>query len=336
MSAYNNPLGEQPDPSYPSGTPTGNPTGTGTGNNSSNRNSRARYSNNPFSADLDEVDDLPSPPSGDNTNNDTITGLQTPQAAAIRPDFQPTSHLHNHATDSSILQSPSTLSFKNPYSASVYSVSSDSLSIAQQPRGSKKPYNLEHTPSAIERQQRHISFAANAQEEINFSDQIATTTTNNLSFLNAPHETNDSELDRDRSMKRHRWGTMRQKNGGPKRSKSSAFKRRISSLGSNGGDHNHNHNQHHLNIPGFHHDNNSSDSVADAPEENGIHRVYFNMSLPDDMVDPESGLPIEQYPRNKIRTTKYTPLTFIPKNLYFQFQNIANVYFLLIVILGVR
>lgn len=42
------------------------------------------------------------------------------------------------------------------------------------------------------------------------------------------------------------------------------------------------------------------------------------------------------YPRNKIRTAKYTPLTFIPKNIWFQFHNIANIYFLFIIILGVR
>ena len=53
------------------------------------------------------------------------------------------------------------------------------------------------------------------------------------------------------------------------------------------------------------------------------------------MIDDETGAPIKQYARNKIRTAKYTPLSFIPKNLYFQFQNVANIYFLFIVILGV-
>ena len=32
------------------------------------------------------------------------------------------------------------------------------------------------------------------------------------------------------------------------------------------------------------------------------------------MIDSQ-GRPITQYPRNKIRTTKYTPITFLPKNL---------------------
>lgn len=51
------------------------------------------------------------------------------------------------------------------------------------------------------------------------------------------------------------------------------------------------------------------------------------------MID-EEGNPIMQYPRNKIRTTKYTPLTFLPKNILFQFHNFANVYFLVLIILG--
>ena len=57
------------------------------------------------------------------------------------------------------------------------------------------------------------------------------------------------------------------------------------------------------------------------------------MPLPKDMID-EEGNPIMQYPRNKIRTTKYTPLTFLPKNILFQFHNFANVYFLVLIILG--
>lgn len=64
-------------------------------------------------------------------------------------------------------------------------------------------------------------------------------------------------------------------------------------------------------------------------------RVYFNVPLPQSERDDE-GHPIAQYARNKIRTAKYTPLSFVPKNLWFQFHNIANVYFLFIIILGVR
>lgn len=62
--------------------------------------------------------------------------------------------------------------------------------------------------------------------------------------------------------------------------------------------------------------------------------IYFNQDLPEDMVHHDSKTPILSYPRNKIRTTKYTPLTFLPKNILFQFTNVANTYFLVVVILG--
>lgn len=62
--------------------------------------------------------------------------------------------------------------------------------------------------------------------------------------------------------------------------------------------------------------------------------IYINQDLPNDMIDEKTNLPKTSYPRNKIRTTKYTPISFIPKNLIFQFTNIANSYFLLIIILG--
>ena len=63
-------------------------------------------------------------------------------------------------------------------------------------------------------------------------------------------------------------------------------------------------------------------------------RIYFNMRLPPEETH-DDGTPLHTYPRNKIRTAKYTPLTFIPKNLFLQFHNVANMYFLFIVILQV-
>ena len=63
-------------------------------------------------------------------------------------------------------------------------------------------------------------------------------------------------------------------------------------------------------------------------------RVFFNIPLPDDAKD-EEGHPLQHFGRNKIRTSRYTPLSFIPKNLWYQFHNIANVYFLFIIILTV-
>ena len=63
-------------------------------------------------------------------------------------------------------------------------------------------------------------------------------------------------------------------------------------------------------------------------------RIFFNIDLPDDAKD-EEGHPIANFGRNKIRTAKYTPLSFVPKNLWFQFHNIANIYFLFLIILAV-
>lgn len=70
-------------------------------------------------------------------------------------------------------------------------------------------------------------------------------------------------------------------------------------------------------------------NVSEDPRE-----VYVNMALPQDMLDPKTGFPIIHYPRNKIRTTKYTVLNFLPLNIIFQFTNIANSYFLFIIILS--
>ncbi|KAI0476154.1 phospholipid-translocating P-type ATPase [Xylariaceae sp. FL0804] len=68
-------------------------------------------------------------------------------------------------------------------------------------------------------------------------------------------------------------------------------------------------------------------------EEEGESRtLYFNQPLPAEWKD-EEGNPTQTFSRNKIRTAKYTPLSFIPKNIWFQFHNIANIFFLFMVIL---
>lgn len=63
--------------------------------------------------------------------------------------------------------------------------------------------------------------------------------------------------------------------------------------------------------------------------------VYFNIPIPESERD-EDGHLRTIYPRNKIRTAKYTPLTFVPLNIWYQFHNIANMYFLFVIILNVR
>jgi len=59
-------------------------------------------------------------------------------------------------------------------------------------------------------------------------------------------------------------------------------------------------------------------------------RIYFNISLPSIALD-KYGLPIKKYINNKIRTSKYTLLNFIPANLYEQFHRVANLFFLFMV-----
>ena len=76
-------------------------------------------------------------------------------------------------------------------------------------------------------------------------------------------------------------------------------------------------------------------STENGDQEDLRRRIFFNIPLPDDAKD-EDGRPLAKYARNKIRTAKYTPLSFIPKNLWFQFHNIANIYFLFVIILAVR
>ncbi len=64
-----------------------------------------------------------------------------------------------------------------------------------------------------------------------------------------------------------------------------------------------------------------------------LRKIFVNWPLSAD-VSSELHTPLMHYPRNKIRTTKYTPLSFLPKNLLIQFSNVANLYFLLLIILG--
>jgi phospholipid-translocating ATPase len=80
----------------------------------------------------------------------------------------------------------------------------------------------------------------------------------------------------------------------------------------------------------------NADDAREGGEEDGdnTRTIFFNQPLPQDLID-EEGHPIHEYPRNKIRTAKYTAVSFIPKNLWFQFHNVANIFFLFLIILGV-
>ncbi|KNC97846.1 phospholipid-translocating P-type ATPase, flippase [Spizellomyces punctatus DAOM BR117] len=63
-------------------------------------------------------------------------------------------------------------------------------------------------------------------------------------------------------------------------------------------------------------------------------RIYVNIPLPPVECD-HLGRPHQHWTGNKVRTSKYTPLTFVPKNLAEQFRRLANVYFLMTVILQI-
>ncbi|GAM89622.1 hypothetical protein ANO11243_076610 [Dothideomycetidae sp. 11243] len=116
--------------------------------------------------------------------------------------------------------------------------------------------------------------------------------------------------------KRTRWATQKHP-GDIGQSKRQAILRRLSQR-----------------VPGHHAPKQPVEHEQDGSEHAGPgRRVFFNIPLPDNARD-EEGHPLAHYPRNKIRTAKYTPLSFIPKNLWLQFQNIANVYFLFIIIIG--
>ncbi|EPX72943.1 phospholipid-transporting ATPase [Schizosaccharomyces octosporus yFS286] len=67
---------------------------------------------------------------------------------------------------------------------------------------------------------------------------------------------------------------------------------------------------------------------ATLPDETPSRRIYVN-HIPDE----HANLPKQTFPSNKIRTTMYTPLNFVPKNLYNQFKNVANVFFLFLILL---
>ncbi|TRM59775.1 hypothetical protein BD626DRAFT_572447 [Schizophyllum amplum] len=78
------------------------------------------------------------------------------------------------------------------------------------------------------------------------------------------------------------------------------------------------------------------DAPADAAASSvpGLRRnIYVNCPLPASEVD-QHGEPLARYVRNKVRTTKYTLLTYLPKNIIFeQFRRIANLFFLTLVVL---
>lgn len=140
---------------------------------------------------------------------------------------------------------------------------------------------------------------------------------------NGGEDDNDNLKRNKTTFQRHRWGTQRKKDGRPLRRNKTLKKVIESSL-----------------PPQFLPKAEAEDdeimfdnSNKDEKDLSHIKRdIYWNLPLPATDLD-ENGNPPE-YARNKIRTTKYTPITFVPKNLYYQFGNVANIYFLFMIILG--
>lgn len=53
--------------------------------------------------------------------------------------------------------------------------------------------------------------------------------------------------------------------------------------------------------------------------------VFVNQKLPDDYFDDRGRLKKEKtYPTNQVITSKYTAITFVPRNILEQFRRIAN------------
>lgn len=61
--------------------------------------------------------------------------------------------------------------------------------------------------------------------------------------------------------------------------------------------------------------------------------VYLNIAPTSLQEVDKKGEPLARYPRNKVRTSKYTIITFLPRFLSEQFRRLANVYFLFLVLL---
>ncbi|KAF2130860.1 phospholipid-translocating P-type ATPase [Dothidotthia symphoricarpi CBS 119687] len=144
-------------------------------------------------------------------------------------------------------------------------------------------------------------------------------------------DTNDGGADKIQSLpvKRIRWATHRA-TGTTAANKRHSLKERLHRRMGSGGEKRDSLGKEGGSAP----DATSEGSDAGSDEQEGGRRVYFNVPLPPSERD-EDGSPTVQYARNKIRTAKYTPISFVPKNLWFQFHNVANIYFLFIIILGI-
>ncbi|KAI9003711.1 hypothetical protein BC832DRAFT_88201 [Gaertneriomyces semiglobifer] len=77
----------------------------------------------------------------------------------------------------------------------------------------------------------------------------------------------------------------------------------------------------------------TSEGVAAASDLHAKRRIWINIPMQPPYVDADTGYPVITYPGNKVRTSKYTVVTFVPKNLIEQFRSVANFYFTSLVVL---
>ncbi|KAL7747226.1 hypothetical protein RI367_007437 [Sorochytrium milnesiophthora] len=61
--------------------------------------------------------------------------------------------------------------------------------------------------------------------------------------------------------------------------------------------------------------------------------ICANKPVPPDLCDPSDGRPLAQYVSNEVLTSKYSLVSFLPKNLFEQFRRLANMFFLMLIIL---
>ncbi|QPG77088.1 hypothetical protein FOA43_004487 [Brettanomyces nanus] len=181
---------------------------------------------------------------------------------------------------------------------------------------------------SINLKQAHVNFTETSElpdSSVSLGNVFGTSSTSS---------TSSSHPKRTRTLfRRDRWGTQRKKNGKPIRKGTLHRGRTLRGTLRR--------------IP--HAKRLFSGSAQDADEDEGLanggpstkdetdrsdekRNVFWNTSLPETELDEDGNIP--EYPRNKIRTTKYTPLSFVPKNLFFQFKNVANIYFLTMIVLG--
>ncbi|CAH6719200.1 phospholipid-transporting ATPase Dnf2p [[Candida] jaroonii] len=178
-------------------------------------------------------------------------------------------------------------------------------------------------------------------------------------------EDDDTYYNEQEGMKRHRWGTTRNKQGKPKKenlgrsktlkgilspqgvmrslstrtnSKSNSKANSRTNSRANSRSNSIRGNTNSAIIASYDTSDEEDEVIEPVDPKDRKHEtrtVVVNRQLPSDLLDPITGKASIIYPRNKIRTTKYTPLSFIPKNLSGQFlNNVANIYFLVLIILG--